>query len=211
MPFLRARRDDAGGPVLSEVTERVIHTFSGVTLTIGAKSLGVGTLSVTNRRLYWLHAGTPRRDAMVDMRQVMMHAVHPGDAAFPDPNLYCQLDIGDDELEDEDDDEEAAPFAVSPALDSEVEQLLATACEVRFSGVPDVEELFAAFTEAAHCNPEEDSDDDDAAHPYPSVDGSLNGHGRGRGPGDGGGGERDDEEPPPKYHRTDLPNGADPH
>lgn len=29
MPFLRARRDDAGGPVLSEVTERVIHTFSG--------------------------------------------------------------------------------------------------------------------------------------------------------------------------------------
>lgn len=38
-------------------------------------------------------------------------------------------------------------------------RLLATACEVRFSGVPDVEELFAAFTEAAHCNPEEDSDD----------------------------------------------------
>eukprot|EP00668_Euglena_longa_P029203 GGOE01036547.1.p1 GENE.GGOE01036547.1~~GGOE01036547.1.p1 ORF type:complete len:207 (-),score=48.46 GGOE01036547.1:204-824(-) len=206
MPLLRANRTgDGAAPDLVEEAENVLHTFTGIKLFVGTVLLGTGTLFCTNRNVYWLHASAPLRDARVDARGVMVHALDLGAAVLPDPNVYCQLDIGEELLESDDEEEEGGdgrPFKVTEAQNTDVPQLMAKACEVRFTcaGCAQAEELFAAFSEVVQLNPD-DPDDSDEEEAFRSGGQAMQRSGSGR----GRGGEAT-AEPPGKRLRTNQPS-----
>jgi hypothetical protein len=201
-----SRTDEGDRPLLQEPHEVVMRTFPAVHFHIGQLDLGDGTLFISNRNVYWLHAAR-KVDLRVEIPNIMVHAVHRGDSTFPQANLYCQLDIGDKILEDEDEEDE--PEA-EPTRDGDLQKLIADACEVRLTTASDsasVDDLFACFSEAAGLNPEPEEDGEgEFYHNIPEAEEDAEDDEEDEQPGKGMGGRgrpAPSEEPPAKQQRTE--------
>jgi nucleotide-sensitive chloride channel 1A len=108
-----------------------------LTESLAPESLGKGTLYITSKQVYWLHAANAELGFALNYPFILMHAISREEER---PCIYCQLDLpsaGDDE--------------VVP--------------EARF--IPDdavwLEDMYAALCSGAENNPDPGGEDDEGA------------------------------------------------
>ncbi|ETV85141.1 hypothetical protein H257_02986 [Aphanomyces astaci] len=136
-----------GAPVL-DADEHVLATFLNVrmyTNTYGSnddddaspsmESKGTGNLYVTSARVAWIFG--QESEGVVgyawDMTFLSLHAISRDTSSFPEPCLYCQLDV-----------------------DDEVNEIRFVPCDVD----KQLQAMFDAFSASAALNPDDDDDDE---------------------------------------------------
>jgi hypothetical protein len=139
------RSEPKGGsePVL-ESGESIDYRLDGVELAFSAESAkeGRGELIVTSKRVLWIAA---EKAYDFDVPYIILHAISRDPESYPDPCIYCQLDVdGDDEDNDggEEDTQPSEAYFIPPS-------------EHHLEG------LFEAFSQAALKNPDQVDEDDD--------------------------------------------------
>ncbi|CBJ33675.1 conserved unknown protein [Ectocarpus siliculosus] len=134
-PMMRqyCERNELGtGPVLDEDEgEEVLLRNEEVTLAFSPESPeGLGSLTVTTTRVVWLSSEDQSKAFDFDVAYICLHAISKDPGTFPNPCIYCQLAVEEEDVLKE------AFFAPS---DGEAATLQA---------------LFEAFSKAAELNPE---------------------------------------------------------
>jgi nucleotide-sensitive chloride channel 1A len=156
---ISATRSAATGLPPLELDEEVRLQQAGVQLylTGGAEGgEGEGTLVLTTRNVLWLSSTDAAKGYKVDFPTISLHAISRDPASFPVPCVYCQLDIeeecmlqqdsGLDEGEEGDEEEgETETSGVSearfvPAEESELESIFRVFCECALLNPSDDEE-----------------------------------------------------------------------
>ncbi|OQR83531.1 hypothetical protein ACHHYP_14574 [Achlya hypogyna] len=95
-----------GAPVLA-VDESIIAVFPGIRMFFSeyddddeahVVAKGAGNLVVTTKRVVWIsmQSHAPEVGYAWDMRFLSLHAISRDVSSFPEPCLYCHLDIEDD-------------------------------------------------------------------------------------------------------------------
>ena len=148
------RHPATGLPPL-EVDEEVRLQQQGVQLFLtGAAEGGEGngTLVITTRSVLWLSSTDEAKGYKVDFPTISLHAISRDPASFAMPCIYCQLDIEEECMTEQDG-------------DGEEDEETSGVSEARFvpGAEDDLEAIFKVFCECALLNPSgsEDEDEDD--------------------------------------------------
>jgi len=110
--------------------EEITHTENATKFFLGSSDEGMGTLHLTTKHVIWLSSTDEARGYSFNYQMISLHAISRDPEAFPEPCLYCQLDVQNEE-------EEAAEMRFVPAVGDNLQP------------------LFEVFSEMAALNPDE--------------------------------------------------------
>ena len=137
--FVLLNEDDPSLPILNE-GEDTIHVNKQMHLSFSSSEVGErGVLYITNRRVIWL--GEHSYD--IDVPYIILHAISHDVASFPRPCIYCQFDLEETVLDNEDEEDNVlSEMFLVPEEES------------------DLQVIFEALSTAAMANPDEVEDDE---------------------------------------------------
>eukprot|EP01097_Dermamoeba_algensis_P001231 TRINITY_DN1465_c0_g1_i1.p1 TRINITY_DN1465_c0_g1~~TRINITY_DN1465_c0_g1_i1.p1 ORF type:complete len:224 (-),score=51.18 TRINITY_DN1465_c0_g1_i1:623-1294(-) len=141
------------GPLLED-EEQILGKFVDVQVFFNSceSSPGPGVLFITSRKVAWFSTVQSLAFA-VDFHSISIHAISRDQQFFPYPCLYCQLDIGEENQEEETEEDEEEIHAKNQKDFTLGEQQLT---ELRFvpQDAAKLDKLFAAFSQGASLNPD---------------------------------------------------------
>jgi len=114
--------------------EEIKHTENATTLMLGQSSEGIGSLFLTTKHVIWLSSTNENKGYSFNYQMISLHAICRDPESFPEPCLYCQLDVADEE--------EAPEMRFAPA------------------NADNLQTIFEAFSEMAALNPDEGAEDE---------------------------------------------------
>lgn len=153
------QRSEDGTPILSD-EEKVVYVEKNAELIFGqSESQGKGTLYVTTKNMIWLDETNASRGYSVDWPFIVMHAVCRDAESFPQPCIYCQLDVEEEEEEEVEEDEDMVDGAVAEQKSAK-ERVVS-----EFRLVPAdpqvIDEMYKACCDCAALNPDPTDEHDD--------------------------------------------------